>query len=183
MDSRERRGGSEHVVCSGSDRSCSDWVSRVRIGLKRLRSITPTKSSIDPRVVPNMVGIPDGRAERLVVVAHPALTQAIEAAMWKSIRSDPPPNTSPVVKFFLYKQSVDPARFDHYHPRVAAALAKIEARARRPRRRRRRLADRPTANARPAQHSPAGGPRASDPCCWQSAWAATHSGGGSMICW
>jgi hypothetical protein len=46
--------------------------------------------------------------------------------MWKSIRNDPPPVTSAVVQFFLYKQSLDPARFDHYHPRVAAAIAKIE---------------------------------------------------------
>jgi PEP-CTERM motif len=60
-------------------------------------------------------------------VAHPALTPAIEAEMWKSIRSDPPPNPSAVVQFFLYKQSLDPARFDHYHPRVAASLAKIKA--------------------------------------------------------
>src|ERR1700678_94000 len=52
-------------------------------------------------------------------VAHPALTPAIEAEMWKSIRSDPPPDTSAVVQFFLYRQSLDPTRFDHYHPHVA----------------------------------------------------------------
>ena len=40
---------------------------RVRIEPKRLRSITPTKlRSGRPRVVPDMVRIPDGRAERLV---------------------------------------------------------------------------------------------------------------------
>ena len=50
-------------------------------------------------------------------VAHPALTPAIEAEMWKSIRNDPPPDTSAVVQFFLYRQSMDPTRFDHYHPR------------------------------------------------------------------
>jgi hypothetical protein len=60
-------------------------------------------------------------------VAHPALNQEIEAAMWKNIRSDPPPDTSALVNYFLYKQSLDPARFDHYHPRLARALAKIEA--------------------------------------------------------
>jgi hypothetical protein len=60
-------------------------------------------------------------------VAHPALTPAIEASMWKSIRNDPPPDTSPVVNFFLYRQSIAPRRFDHYHPNVAKALAKIEA--------------------------------------------------------
>ncbi len=60
-------------------------------------------------------------------VAHPALTAGIEAQMWKSIKSDPPPNTTAVVQFFEYRQSLDPARFDHYHPRIAASLAKIEA--------------------------------------------------------
>ena len=47
--------------------------------------------------------------------------------MWKAIRSDPPPNTDAVVQFFLYRQSVDPARFDHYHPKVAVAIDKIKA--------------------------------------------------------
>jgi hypothetical protein len=60
-------------------------------------------------------------------VAHPQLTQGIEASMWKAIRSDPPPNTDAVVQFFLYRQSVDPARFDHYHPKVAAAIDRIKA--------------------------------------------------------
>lgn len=60
-------------------------------------------------------------------VAHPGLTPGIEAEMWKAISSDPPPNIDAVVQFFLYKQSLDPARFDHYHPHVAKALAKIKA--------------------------------------------------------
>src|ERR1700722_17672208 len=33
-------------------------------------------------------------------VAHPALTPGIEAEMWKSIKSDPPPHTNAVVQFF-----------------------------------------------------------------------------------
>jgi hypothetical protein len=60
-------------------------------------------------------------------VAHPALTPAIEASMWKAIKSDPPPDTDAVVQFFLWKQSLDPARFDHFHPNVAAAMSKIKA--------------------------------------------------------
>jgi hypothetical protein len=60
-------------------------------------------------------------------VAHPGLTPAIEASMWKAIKSDPPPDTDAVVQFFLFKQSLDPARFDHFHPRVAAAMSKIKA--------------------------------------------------------
>ena len=62
-------------------------------------------------------------------VAHPALTPAIEASMWKAIRSDPPANPSAVVQFFSYRQSVNPARFDHYHPRIAKALARMGAQA------------------------------------------------------
>jgi hypothetical protein len=62
-------------------------------------------------------------------VAHPGLSAAIESEMWKAIKSDPPPDTDAVVQFFLYKQSLDPARFDHYHPRVAASLAKIKSEA------------------------------------------------------
>jgi hypothetical protein len=60
-------------------------------------------------------------------VAHPALTPGIEASMWKAIKSDPPPNTNAVVQFFMYRQDLAPARFDHYHPRIAKALSKIEA--------------------------------------------------------
>jgi PEP-CTERM motif len=60
-------------------------------------------------------------------VAHPALTPAIEASMWKAIKSDPPPDTDAVVQFFMFRQSLAPARFDHFHPRIAVALSKIEA--------------------------------------------------------
>ncbi len=47
-------------------------------------------------------------------------------AMWKSIKTDPPPDTD-ASSSSAYKQSLDPTRFDHYHPKLAAALAKIEA--------------------------------------------------------
>ena len=47
--------------------------------------------------------------------------------MWKIVRTDPPPELSPLVENMIFKQSLDPARFDHYHPRLARALAKIEA--------------------------------------------------------
>jgi PEP-CTERM motif len=60
-------------------------------------------------------------------VAHPQLTAAIEASMWKAIRSDPPPDPNAVVQFFMFRQSLAPARFDHFHPRIAVALSKIEA--------------------------------------------------------
>ena len=57
-----------------------------------------------------------------------ALNPDIEASMWKSIRSDPPPDTSPVVNFFLWKQSLDPARFDHYHPNSLPVLCQDRSR-------------------------------------------------------
>jgi hypothetical protein len=60
-------------------------------------------------------------------VAHPALSKAIEASMWKSIKNDPPPDTTAVVNYFLYRQGLDAKRFDHYHPNIAKSLAKIEA--------------------------------------------------------
>ena len=50
-------------------------------------------------------------------VAHPGLER--RRSRRRCGRASGPtrrPNTSPVVNFFLYKQSLDPARFDHYHP-------------------------------------------------------------------
>ena len=47
--------------------------------------------------------------------------------MWKAIKSDPPPDPDAVVQFFMFRQSLAPKRFDHYHPRIAKALSKIEA--------------------------------------------------------
>ncbi len=60
-------------------------------------------------------------------IAHPALNPEIEAAMWKNIRSDPPPHITPLVTFFMWKQHLDAKRFDHYHPKVAKALHHIKA--------------------------------------------------------
>ena len=103
MDSRERRGGSEHCVCSGSDRLCSDWGFADRIA--------PTPAAIhhaDKKSADNGACDPQLGREYLMggpsvwsSVAHPALSPAIEAEMWKSIKSDPPPITDAVVQFFL----------------------------------------------------------------------------------
>jgi hypothetical protein len=59
-------------------------------------------------------------------VPHPPLTAAIERAIWKDIRTDPS-ESNPVVEFFLFRQTLDPQRFDHYHPRLALELHKIVA--------------------------------------------------------
>jgi len=59
-------------------------------------------------------------------IAHPPLTRGIEDAIWRKIRTDAP-ESDPYVQFFLFKQSLDPARFDHYHPRLALVLDRIVA--------------------------------------------------------
>jgi len=59
-------------------------------------------------------------------VIHPRVTPAVELAIWKAIRTDPG-DTSPWIQFLLYKQSLDPVRFAHYHPRVSLALNRLSA--------------------------------------------------------
>jgi hypothetical protein len=59
-------------------------------------------------------------------IAHPQVTPAVESAIWKAIRTDPG-DTSPWLKFMLWKQSVDPTRFARFHPKVAVALDKLSA--------------------------------------------------------
>ena len=59
-------------------------------------------------------------------VIHPPVTPAVESAIWKAIRTDPG-ETSPWIQFLLYKQSLDPARFAHYHPKLSPALDRLSA--------------------------------------------------------
>ena len=59
-------------------------------------------------------------------VEHPPVTAAVESAIWKSVRTDPG-GTDPMVNFLLWKQSLDPTRFAHYHPKLAPVLHKIAA--------------------------------------------------------
>jgi hypothetical protein len=59
-------------------------------------------------------------------IPHPPLTRGIEEAIWRNIRTDPS-ESNPMVKFFLYRESLAPRRFDHYHPRLALALHRIVA--------------------------------------------------------
>jgi hypothetical protein len=58
-------------------------------------------------------------------VEHPPVSEAVRSAIWQSVRTDPGA-TDPMVDFLLWKQSLDPTRFAHYHPKLAPALHKIE---------------------------------------------------------
>jgi hypothetical protein len=57
-------------------------------------------------------------------VPHPPVTLAIRSAIWESIKADPG-GTDPMVQFLLWKQSIDPPRFAHFHPKLAPILTKI----------------------------------------------------------
>jgi hypothetical protein len=59
-------------------------------------------------------------------VIHPRVTPAVETAIWKAIRSDRG-EASPWIRFLLWKQSLNPARFARFHPKVALALDRISA--------------------------------------------------------
>jgi hypothetical protein len=55
---------------------------------------------------------------------HPPVTAAVWSAIWQSVRTDPGAS-DPMVNFLLWKQSIDPPRFAHYHPTLAPALHRI----------------------------------------------------------
>ena len=69
----------------------------------------------------------EGRAERLDFARpserHPRTFQVRSGA---ALRSDDA-ESSAWVQFLLWKQSLDPARFAHYHPKVAPVLDRISA--------------------------------------------------------
>lgn len=58
-------------------------------------------------------------------VPHPLWDFAVRSAVWQSIKTDPGP-ADPMINFLLWKQSIDPARFAYYHPKLAPALHRIE---------------------------------------------------------
>ncbi len=58
-------------------------------------------------------------------IVHPPVTPAVRSAIWDSVRTDPGPS-DPMVNYLLWKQSLDPTRFAHYHPKLAPALHRIE---------------------------------------------------------
>ena len=59
-------------------------------------------------------------------IIHPQVTPDVRTAIWKALRSDSP-ESSAWVQFLLWKQSVDPERFAHFHPRVSPALNRISS--------------------------------------------------------
>lgn len=56
---------------------------------------------------------------------HPPVSPAIVAEVWHDVKTDPG-GTDPMIAFLLWKQSIDPTRFAHYHPKLAPALHRIE---------------------------------------------------------
>jgi hypothetical protein len=58
-------------------------------------------------------------------VEHPPVSEAVRSAIWQSVRTDPG-GADPMVHYLLWKQSLDPTRFAHYHPKLAPVLHKIE---------------------------------------------------------
>jgi hypothetical protein len=58
-------------------------------------------------------------------VIHPPVTPAVVSAIWKAIRTDPPGDSNAWVHYLLYKQSLNPARFAHWHPGIAVALHRL----------------------------------------------------------
>jgi hypothetical protein len=60
-------------------------------------------------------------------VAHPDVTPAVESAIWKAFRTDATLSNR-WIRFLAWRQSLDPARFDYWHPRVAVALDRMSAR-------------------------------------------------------
>jgi hypothetical protein len=57
-------------------------------------------------------------------VIHPSVTPAVRGAIWESVKTDPG-GADPMVRYLLWKQSLDPTRFAYYHPKLAPALHKI----------------------------------------------------------
>jgi hypothetical protein len=55
---------------------------------------------------------------------HPIWDFTVREAVWKAIKTDPG-GTSPMIEFLLWKQSLDPARFDLYHPKIGPAIDKL----------------------------------------------------------
>ncbi len=59
-------------------------------------------------------------------LVHPSVTPEVRSSIWRALRSDDA-ESSAWVQFLLWKQSLDPARFAHYHPKVAPVLDRISA--------------------------------------------------------
>jgi hypothetical protein len=58
-------------------------------------------------------------------VPHPPVTEAVKREIRKALKTDPG-GTAPMIQFLLNKQSLDPARFDHYHPKLVGPLSRFQ---------------------------------------------------------
>jgi hypothetical protein len=58
--------------------------------------------------------------------AHPPVTPSLEASVWRSLARGTASDNA-MVQFLLWRQSLDPSRFDFYHPRLAVAFAKLKS--------------------------------------------------------
>ena len=57
-------------------------------------------------------------------VLHPPVTPAVRSLIWDDVKTDPG-GADAMVRYLLWKQSLVPTRFAHYHPKLAPALHKI----------------------------------------------------------
>jgi hypothetical protein len=55
---------------------------------------------------------------------HPPLTPAIQASIWKSLRTATS-QADPMIRFLLWRLDIAPHRFAHFHPRLAPILTRI----------------------------------------------------------
>jgi hypothetical protein len=84
------------------------------------------KTNVDKPDVSTWSGYLAGGPSVWRKVPHPLVTQAVRDEIWHALKTDPG-GTAPMVKFLLWKQSIDPARFDYYHPSLVRPLARIAA--------------------------------------------------------
>jgi hypothetical protein len=57
---------------------------------------------------------------------HPLYDLHVRTAIWNIIKTDPG-GENPMIAYLLWKQSLDPARFDHFHPSIGPAIDKLVA--------------------------------------------------------
>jgi len=56
---------------------------------------------------------------------HPPITPAIRAEIWQDLKTDPG-GSDLMIQWLLWKQSLDPTRFDSNHPEVSVALTQFK---------------------------------------------------------
>jgi PEP-CTERM motif len=57
---------------------------------------------------------------------HPLYDFQVRETIWNIIKTDPG-GENPMIAFLLWKQSLDPTRFDHFHPNIGPAIDKLVA--------------------------------------------------------